>query len=58
MNGGGDQLARGAKSAQFSAGNTKTQIEWDYIWMDARKFKKTYGITKKQFMTVLNKVTK
>lgn len=47
--GGGDKLARGAKSATFSAGNTKTQIEWDHMFMEPRKFRKVYGISKTRF---------
>lgn len=54
--GSGDRLARGAKSATFSAGNTATQIAWDHMWMDGREFKKTYGITKTQFANLRDKV--
>lgn len=53
--GSGDRLARGAKSATFGGVSNKTQIAWDHMWMDGRKFKRTYGISKKQYAAKGNK---
>ena len=34
MNGGGDQLARGMKSAVFGGPSKTSQKKWDNIWKD------------------------
>lgn len=50
--GPGDRLAGGASgaSATFSTGGKSvSQIEWDAMFMDARKFKRTYGVSKRQY---------
>jgi hypothetical protein len=57
----GDRLAGGAKgaSATFSTGGKSVaQIEWDFMFMDSRKFKRTYGVTKKQFEAIREKAKK
>ncbi len=50
MMGGGDALARGAKSAQFgTGGKSVSQMQWDYMMMTPQKFRAVYGFSKKVY---------
>jgi hypothetical protein len=56
MLGGGDSLARGARSAQFgTGGKSVSQMQWDYMMMTPKKFEKTYGFSKKSYEAALEK---
>lgn len=48
MIGGGDALARGAKTAQFSAGGKSTsQLRWDLFAIDSEEeFQQVHHMTK------------
>jgi hypothetical protein len=43
VNGGGDQLARGAVSARFRASDTVSQARWDAIFGENSGPKKNYS---------------
>lgn len=55
MSHGGDQLARGAKSAQFSAGgHQKSQLQWDLATLPKQEFLMKYlGTTEARYLEMI-----
>ena len=47
--GGGDTLARGAKSATFSPNKNVSQQTWDLSFMSEAEFRKEYKITAAEY---------
>lgn len=57
---GGDSLAKGARSAQFSSGGlTKTQVQWDLAMLSEDEFLAKYtGTTKARYQELFAEYTR
>jgi hypothetical protein len=50
----GDRLARGDKSAQFSVGSAKSDLEWDLSVLSEKEFLSKYvGTTRARYLELL-----